>query len=264
MSKKITLLDGTDYDTKGLLKKMDDDSFYYGDLSKLALSSSSIKDLLDSPKTYAFRQKYAQKESQPLRDGWLFHTSILEPDVFEKQIFVDVQSKNTKIYKEAVAEHGKVFTIKEKNQAERLADAFLRTEMSLKYLGNSEFEVPAIGMVDGFPFRGKADILGSTSGGTGNRIVDLKTTNDIGGFHYSCKKYHYDCQVYIYCNLFNVPYQEFKFLVIDKGNLEMALAHCSEEFYLSGQAKVREGISKYKAFFQDGADLDNYYREFTL
>lgn len=258
MSKKIKLLDGLEYDKKDLLEKMNDDDFYYGELSRVALSSSSIKDLLDSPKTYAFRQKYQQKESQPLRDGWLFHTAILEPDVFEKQIFIDVQSKNTKMYKEAKAEHGKVFTIKEKNQAERLADAFLRTEMSLKYLGKSEFEVPMIGEVDGYPFRGKADVLGK------NRIVDLKTTNDIGGFHYSCKKYHYDCQVYIYCNLFNIPYQEFKFLVIDKGNLEMALAHCSEEFYLSGQAKVREAIAKYKAFFQDGADLDNYYREFTL
>ncbi len=258
MSKTIKLLDKVEYKKDEILSKMQDDEFYYGELNKLALSSSSIKDLLDSPKTYAFRQKYSQKESQPLRDGWLFHTAILEPDVFESQIFIDVQSKNTKKFKEAKEEHGKVFTIKEKNQAERLADAFLRTEMSLKYLGDSEFEVPGIGLVDGFPFRAKADILGK------NRIVDLKTTNDIGGFHYSCKKYHYDCQVYIYCNIFNVPYENFKFLVIDKGNLEMALAHCSEEFYLSGQAKVREAISKYKAFFQDGADLDNYYREFTL
>lgn len=264
MSNTIQLLDGSQHRHKDLLEKMQDDSFYYGELSKLALSSSSVKDLLDSPKTYKFKQKIEQKESQPLRDGWLFHTAILEPHVFESQIFIDVQSKNTKKYKEAVAEHGKVFTIKEKNQAERLADAFLRTEMSLKYLGNSEFEVPAIGYVDGYPFRGKADVLGAIPSYAGRRIVDLKTTNDIGGFHYSCKKYHYDCQVYIYCNLFNVPYQEFKFLVIDKGNLEMALAHCSEEFYLSGQAKVREAISKYKAFFQDGADLDNYYREFTL
>ena len=258
MSKTIKLLDRVEYKKDEILSKMQDDEFYYGELNKLALSSSSIKDLLDSPKTYAFRQKYSQKESQPLRDGWLFHTAILEPDVFESQIFIDVQSKNTKKFKEAKEEHGKVFTIKEKNQAERLADAFLRTEMSLKYLGDSGFEVPGIGLVDGFPFRAKADILGK------NRIVDLKTTNDIGGFHYSCKKYHYDCQVYIYCNIFNVPYENFKFLVIDKGNLEMALAHCSEEFYLSGQAKVREAISKYKAFFQDGADLDNYYREFTL
>lgn len=254
----IQLLDGSSWDKTDLLNKMEDDSFYYGELSSLALSSSSVKDLLDSPKTYAFKRNYEQKETQALRDGWLFHTAILEPDVFERQIFVDVQSKNTKAYKEARAEHGRVFTIKEKHDAERLADAFYRTEMSLKYLSASQFEVPMIGLVDGYPFRGKADVLGD------GRIVDLKTTTDIGGFHYSCKKYHYDCQVYIYCNLFGVPYSEFKFLVIDKGNLEMGLAHCSEEFYESGRRKVADAISKYKAFFEDGADLDNYYIEFTL
>jgi len=44
----------------------------------------------------------------------------------------------------------------------------------------------------------------------------------------------------------------------------MGLAHCSEEFYESGRRKVADAISKYKAFFEDGADLDNYYIEFTL
>ena len=83
MSKTIKLLDRVEYKKDEILSKMQDDEFYYGELNKLALSSSSIKDLLDSPKTYAFRQKYSQKESQPLRDGWLFHTAILEPDVFE-------------------------------------------------------------------------------------------------------------------------------------------------------------------------------------
>ncbi|BCV05511.1 MAG: hypothetical protein CM15mV109_150 [uncultured marine virus] len=34
-------------------------------------------------------------KNQMLDAGWLFHTCILEPDVFEKQVFVDVQ-QNTK------------------------------------------------------------------------------------------------------------------------------------------------------------------------
>lgn len=254
----IKLLDGSTWNKSELLEKMNDDSFYYGDLSRMALSSSSVKDLLDSPKTYAFKQNQVTKDSQPLRDGWLFHTCILEPDVFAAQTFVDVQSKNTKAYKQAVIEQGRVFTMKEKNDAERLADAFYRNEVCKELLYDSEFEVPMIGEVDGYPFRGKADVLGA------GRIVDLKTTTDLGGFHYSCKKYHYDCQVYIYCNLFEVPYTDFKFLVIDKGNLEIGLAHCSQEFYESGRKKVNDAISRYKAFFQDGADIDNYYIEFEL
>ena len=107
-------------------------------MSKAALSSSSIKMLSTSPKKYKFVTDYGSAESQPLRDGWLFHTAILEPDVFNDQIFVDVQSKNTKKYKEALAEHGKVFTQKEKRDAERLADAFLRNEQALRLLDNSE------------------------------------------------------------------------------------------------------------------------------
>src|SRR6056300_981337 len=94
----IQLLDGKNYDHKELLSKMDDDSFYYGELNKLALSSSSLKLLLSSPKTYKHVTQYGNPETQPLRDGWLFHTAILEPHVFNAQIFVDVARKNTVEY----------------------------------------------------------------------------------------------------------------------------------------------------------------------
>ena len=109
----IQLLNGKYYDEQKLIDKMYNDDFYYGELNHLALSSSSIKLLLSSPKTYKFVLKYGNAESQALRDGWLFHTCILEPDLFEKQIFVDVQSKNSKAYRLAKEEHSKVFTIKE-------------------------------------------------------------------------------------------------------------------------------------------------------
>ena len=80
---------------------MVDDHFYYGELASLVLSSSSLKLLLSSPKTYKFVTKYGSKETQPLRDGRLIHLSILEPDKFQEQIFVNVASKNYKAYREA-------------------------------------------------------------------------------------------------------------------------------------------------------------------
>ena len=46
------MLDGTDYDQQWLIDKARGDEFYYGPLNKLALSSSSCKMLLDSPKTF--------------------------------------------------------------------------------------------------------------------------------------------------------------------------------------------------------------------
>ena len=72
---KIKLLDNKYYDKAELLKRMLDDEFYYGELNRLALSSSSLKTLLSSPKTYKFSLEYGSAESQALRDGWLFHTA---------------------------------------------------------------------------------------------------------------------------------------------------------------------------------------------
>lgn len=254
----ITLLDGSTWDKQELLEKMNDDTFYYGYLSKAALSSSSLKLLLDSPKTYYNVTQYGNEESQALRDGWLFHTAILEPEVFSSQIFVDVQSKNTKAYKEAKAEHGKVFTMAEKNDAERIADAFLRNTKAVELIRDSEFEVPVIGDVMGFPFRGKADVLGK------NRIVDLKTTTDIKAFPYSAKKYSYDVQCYLYSNLFQMDYKDFVFLAIDKKSLDIAVYHCSEEFYFSGEQKIEKALEVYDTYFLQAADLDQYYLEGIL
>tara|TARA_R110001599_G_scaffold648_2_gene3085 strand:+ start:1312 stop:2082 length:771 start_codon:yes stop_codon:yes gene_type:complete len=253
----IQLLDGERFREDEILELMKNDEFYYGYLGKAALSSSSIKLLLDSPKKYKYVTKYGSQESNALDAGWLFHTCILEPDVFEKQIFVEVQSKNTKAYKLAKEEHGKVYTMKQKNDAERLADAFFRNEHALKLITDCEFEVPAIGMVQGYPFRGKADVLGKG-------IVDLKTTADLKAFPYSAKKYGYDVQVYLYSELFNKPYEEFKFVAIDKGSLDIGIYDVSEEFYLQGKAKVTKALEVFETFFINGADIDSYCIKGTL
>jgi len=253
----IQLLNGETFREDEILELMLNDEFYYGYLGKAALSSSSIKLLLDSPKKYKYVTKYGSQESNALDAGWLFHTCILEPDVFEKQIFVEVQSKNTKAYKLAKEEHGKVYTMKQKNDAERLADAFFRNEHALKLITDCEFEVPAIGMVQGYPFRGKADVLGKG-------IVDLKTTADLKAFPYSAKKYGYDVQVYLYSELFNKPYEEFKFVAIDKGSLDIGIYDVSEEFYLQGKAKVTKALEVFETFFINGADIDSYCIKGTL
>jgi len=256
---KIQLLDNQRYAKDELLDKMSDDSFYYGQLNKLALSSSSIKLLVDSPKKYYYVTKYGQQESQGLRDGTLLHTLILEPEKWDQFHFVDVKSKNSKAYREAKEEFGTVYTITEKNNAERIADAVLRNTEAINLLNKSEFEVPMIGNIMDVPFRGKADILGE------NRICDIKTTSDIKAFPYSAAKYGYDIQVYIYCQLFDIHYTDFKFLVVDKGSLDIGVWDVSEEFYLKGKDKTKYGIETYKDFFmQEDPELDNYVIKGTL
>lgn len=256
---KITLLDGKTYDKEELVKKAYDDDFYYGYLGKFALSSSSIKNLLSSPKTYRNIMQYGSPSSKALRDGWLMHTCVLEPHVFEQQIFVDVQSKNTKKYKEALAEHGKVFTMKEKHDAERLADALLRNEMVLEKLNNSDFEVAEVADVMGFPFRAKADILGNNS-----TMYDLKSTSSIEGWKYSADKYGYDVQAFLYCQIFDILPNRMGFIIIDKGSLDIGYAQVTEEFYLRGAAKVKRALEIYEEWFMQEADLDQYYLNIEL
>jgi hypothetical protein len=253
---KIKLLDNKYYDKAELLKRMEDDTFYYGELNTLALSSSSLKQLLSSPKTYNFSLKYGSGDSAALRAGALFHWAILEPEKFASQKFVEVQSRNTKKFKEAKEEFGSVYTAKERGEAERLVDAFYRNEHAKELITKAEFEIPAIDNVSAgdftMPFRGKADVLAT------NRIVDLKTTTNIKDFSWSANKYGYDVQCYLYCNLFNKEYKDFYFLVLDKGSLDIGIFNCSEEFYFRGEEKVDKALDLYNKFFIEGADLDNY------
>jgi hypothetical protein len=250
---KIKLLDNKYYDKAELLKRMEDDTFYYGELNTLALSSSSLKQLLSSPKTYNFSLKYGGGDSAALRAGALFHWAILEPEKFASQKFVEVQSRNTKKFKEAKEEFGSVYTAKERGEAERLVDAFYRNEHAKELITKAEFEIPAIDNVLGFPFRGKADVLAT------NRIVDLKTTSSsVKDFSYSAQKYSYDVQCYLYCNLFKKDFKSFYFLVLDKKSLDIGIFNCSEEFYYRGEEKVEKALDLYNKFFIEGADLDNY------
>ena len=261
----MTLLDSQTWEVSDLEKKMIDDDFYYGYLGKAALSSSSVKHLLKGPKKYKYLTEYAQPMTSSMKLGWLLHCAVLEPDKFSKQIFVDVQSRATKKFKEAERQNENIFTAKEKSETERLQDAIYKNEQAMKLLTNCQYEVPKIGIINDIPFRGKADVL------CGDRIVDLKTTMDISLWQ-SERKYaigspyrlHYDAQVFIYSTIFNVNYKKFVFLVIDKGSLDIGIMNCSEEFYNSGKQKTYEAIARYKQFFVDEADIDSYTLRGTL
>jgi hypothetical protein len=226
----ITTFDNKQWNKEEILSNMYDDSFYYGYLGQNALSSSTIKTLVNSPKTYYFTTKYGSGETQALRDGKLFHTMILEPEKLDDIIFVDAATKASKEYKLAKETAKEVYTKNEKKAAERLCDALLRNEAVKEYLTKAEYEVPQIAMIDGIPIRAKADII------KGNTIIDLKTTTGIKDFRYSADKYSYDLQAWLYREMFGVD--NFVFVVIDKGSLDIAIFECSDEFLRERQTKV--------------------------
>ena len=68
----------------------------------------------------------------------------------------------------------------------------------------------------------------------------------------------YDLQCYVYCNLFNVSYKDFIFIVIDKDTLVPKIATVSEDFYFNGEFKCEKAIREYKN--NVGKDLDEYYQ----
>ena len=247
----ITTFDNKQWDKQELLDNMYDDSFYYGYLGKNALSSSSAKMLISSPKTYKYVTQYGSDESQALRDGKLFHTMILEPHKLNDLVIVDVATKAGKEYKLAKEQGLEVYTKKEYNDAERLVDAMLRNDKVVSLMSKCETEIPAIEMIDGIPFRAKADILQP------NMIIDLKTTTGVKDFRYSADKYSYDLQAYLYKKMFGVD--DFLFVAIDKGSLDIAIFECSDEFYKNGMFKLDQAISNYKYFFgSQDIDLNQY------
>lgn len=253
---QIQLLNGDIYDKQTLLSKMYDDSFYYGELGKYALSSSAIKQLLDSPKSYA-RSLNFKSDSGAFKMGRLIHLAALEPEKLDTLCHVvEVQSAVTKMYKDKVKEVGSdqfVFTRKDYDKAMYTVDALLQNDIWQEFTRNAKFEQPAFDILHGFPFRAKADVLGS------NYIADLKTTSDIKAFPYSSHKYGYDVQVYIYCNLFNISYKDFRFFVIDKATGDLGIWDVNESFYLRGQEKVERAIKVFKTFFVDMTEELNEY-----
>ena len=267
MTDQITLLDGNVYDKDQLLAKMQDDSFYYGELSKLALSSSSLKLLLESPKTYYYVNKYGQNETTAaLRSGHLFHLAILEPEKYDKIKFVEVQSRNAKAYKDSCDCYSEVFTAKERDENNRLIDAFFKNPKAIELIGNSKTEVPAIGNVldTGFPFRGKADVLKNSGG-----IVDIKTTQDVQNFDKSAFKYKYHLQAAIYIDLFSTPekpltHEDFTFLCISKNTLDIGVWKCSEAFIEYGRKELRKGVELYKTYIREDFDINDYTIQGTL
>lgn len=98
--KTITLLDGSVWNVDEIIDKMYDNVFYYGYLGVNALSSSSCKKLCESVEDYLFEDNNFSPNIKPLRDGRLFHVTILEADKMNEYYdFIDVSTRRSKEYK---------------------------------------------------------------------------------------------------------------------------------------------------------------------
>lgn len=264
--KEVTLLDGKIWEVDDLLERMKDDSFYFGYCASAMFSKSRISDMKKSPKTFYYVGKY-KKNEQPLRDGHLFHWAILEPEKFSNALFCPVYSKNTKKFNEWKQSYSgeTVYTMQEKEDAERLAQAFTLNKRAVEMIGNSEFEKPAFGFINDVPFRAKGDVVRSNGS-----VIDLKTCQNITNFKKDAYAYGYDIQLYIYCKLFKIKYKDFFFIAIDKKSLDIGIYDCSKEMYQSGEVQVQNVLKAYQQNIHNKSDdevkefIDNYYFTGTL
>jgi hypothetical protein len=222
-----------------VLEKLRDDSQYYGEFGKQYLSNSDIGTLLTNPKEFGV----SRADNQAFAQGRLFHQLILEPHKAEEWEFVDVSSRNTKAYKEFIAEKNLEFALLEKENLQ------IR-----KLVEGNEYEVPAVGEIEGLMWKGKADIVHP------EMLIDIKTTSKISDFKWSARKYNYDSQCYIYQQLFGKP---LVFYVIDKTNEMLGIFRPTEEFVKGGRDKVKRAVEVYHKFFSDDAtdDINFYYVE---
>lgn len=237
-----------------VLEKLRDDSQYYGEFGKQYLSNSDIGTLLTNPKEFGV----SRADNQAFAQGRLFHQLILEPHKADGWEFVDVSSRNTKAYKEFIAEKNLDFALLEKEnlQIRKLVDVMMGNMDFYDDIRNegNEYEVPAVGEIEGLMWKGKADIVHP------DMLIDIKTTSKISDFKWSARKYNYDSQCYIYQQLFGKP---LVFYVIDKTNEMLGIFRPTEEFVKGGRDKVKRAVEVYHKFFSDDAtdDINFYYVE---
>jgi hypothetical protein len=218
------------------------------------LSNSDIGTLLSNPTNF----RKPQADNINFHKGRYFHQLILEPKKASEVKFIDIGSRNTKAYKEQ-ATNGIIMLEKEGQEIRDCVSAMMSNLPFFEGIRSEgvEYEVPAIKMIKGMLWKGKADIICK------DKIIDLKTTGSIAEFKWSARKYNYDSQCYIYQQLFDKP---LEFYVVDKSNLQLGIYRPSEEFLQRGEEKVERAIETYDKFFSKDSvlDINEFYIEETL
>lgn len=238
---------------KQIIEKLRNDEHYYGEFGRQYLSQSDIGTLINNPED--FGKKIKNNINFVL--GGYFHTCILEPEKLDKFKIIKSSSRNTKMYKELSGgeicmlekESEMVLLMKEKVEE----NDYIRSMITGK---NVEYEVPNITDINGYTFKGKADVLNHDE----KLIIDLKTTSKpLDKFRWSAKDFYYNAQAYVYSKMFNY---EFIFIVVKKpstvemqeaesikdlkSKIKLGVFDCSDLFLSDGKYNVEEALDNYK------------------
>lgn len=235
-----------------IISQLRDDNEYYNGIGKYFLSNSDIGTLLSNPQDFG----KPREDNKAFMDGRYFHQLILEPEKAKDVPAVDVSTRTTKEYKSFCEANNLPFCMLKKEQDEiHVLVNIINANISFYdeiYKAGNQYETPAVGMIQGMSWKGKADIV------TDNEVIDLKTTSDIHKFKWTAKSYNYDSQCYIYQELFGKP---LVFYVIDKVTGVLGIFRPTMDFVSSGEAKVSKAIEVFSKYFGNAPtdDIVNYY-----
>ena len=139
-----------------VINKLKNDQEYYYGIGKQYISNSDIGTLLRNPKMFGSERP----DDLNLAKGRLFHQMLLEPEKAHDFPVIDVSSRNTKRYKEFVAEIGTfALLLKEVNEVHSYVKAVNANFDFFTLINNCEKETPQIGELFGAPFKGRADMV---------------------------------------------------------------------------------------------------------
>lgn len=234
------------------IARLQSDDQYYGEYGSQFLHNSDIFTLLNNPQEYG----KPKTDTVPMMFGRAFHEQVLFNNC--SQDYVDASTRNTKIYKQEIADNGVELMLlkKEYDDIVNLKDIARNHPVISQVLSDSKIkkEVPNLGTLSDSEilWACKADIV------TDEYVYDLKTTSSLSGFGYSSKTYNYDSQAYIYSTMFQKP---MRFLVIEKGTGCVGLFDTSDEAYHRGREKVLQVEEIYKKYFLYNKDnIENHYK----
>ncbi len=231
------------------------DPFYYGHFGQtVGLSNSVLSRMLDDP---MMENEKNWGNGSALVIGKYVHQYFLEPEKFKDFLVLDFDNRHKKGYKEAVAASDERWLLLRKD-AEKWTDvcekAMARPEIHKMFREDDvEFEVPLIGTLNGLRIKGKADCVNHTE----KLIIDIKTSSDANGFNLPSEydqesktkahSFNYDAQAWLYSYLY--PGYGFRFVAIDKRELDVQVYDSSLWFLASGRHKIYEAIEIYKRYW---------------
>lgn len=237
-----------------IIKALETDELYYGKFGQNWYSNSHLSRLLKDP---LLQDEQDWGNGSALVIGSFMHQYILEPHKVGDFPYVDVDNRNKKEYKEAIANSGEkwMLTKKDRDKYAALCDKALSNPDVFKMMktDNVEYEVPLIGMLNGIHIKGKCDAINHDL----KLIIDVKSTSNADGLNEKspwdedaptkARSFNYDAQAWLYSQLY--PGYGFRFVAIDKRTEEVQIYDASIPFLLSGKKKIYESIDNLKRYW---------------